>query len=254
MKIDPQILRIISDATLDGHKLKLAPEQLDRKVYQAVAKVIEAAGGRWDRYAKAHVFEHDPADTIESVLLTGEIMNRKQEFGQFDTPPDLADQVVDFAEIKPGMKVYEPSAGIGNLVAAIIEELGGGANIFGNEIDPNRHAICRERCFSAFGAGGLSMEDFLKIDPNPVFDRVVMNSPFARRADILHVTHATKFLRPGGRLVAIMSGGVSFRRDRATLAFRDLVQISGGTIEPLPDDSFKASGTSVNTVLVSFNG
>jgi len=82
------------------------------------------------------------------------------------------------------------------------------------------------------------------------FDRVIMNPPFADQADIAHVTHALTFLKEGGKLVAIMSAGVGFRTDRKATAFRTTIQKMGGTIEPLPADSFKASGTGVNTVLV----
>jgi hypothetical protein len=63
-----------------------------------------------------------------------------------------------------------------------------------------------------------------------------------------------RFLKPDGRLVAIMSAGVSFRQDKRTTAFRKLVEERGGMIEPLPEDSFKESGTSVNTVLVVVDG
>ncbi len=31
-----------------------------------------------------------------------------------------------------------------------------------------------------------------------------MNPPFSRQQDIRHVMHAAKFLKPGGRLVAVM--------------------------------------------------
>jgi len=82
------------------------------------------------------------------------------------------------------------------------------------------------------------------------FDVVLMNPPFAHEQDIAHVTHAIKFLRPGGRLVAICSSGVTFHGSKAGLAFRELVRLHSGHIEALPADTFKASGTCVNTVLL----
>lgn len=78
-----------------------------------------------------------------------------------------------------------------------------------------------------------------------------MNPPFdKKRSDIHHVVHALKFLKPGGRLVAIMPSGVAFRDDVLTRDFRGIVEQRGGSIENLPDASFKQSGTTVNTVLV----
>jgi 16S rRNA G1207 methylase RsmC len=94
--------------------------------------------------------------------------------------------------------------------------------------------------------------DFLSIGhdgnclgPKGLFDRIVMNPPFADRQDIRHVRHALGFLKPGGRLVAIMSAGVTFREDRLSREFQALVDERGGVIEELPRDPFKVSGTAV---------
>lgn len=43
----------------------------------------------------------------------------------------------------------------------------------------------------------------------------------------------------------------TYRQDKRAVAFRELVTAHGGTIEPLPEDAFKASGTSVRTVLIT---
>lgn len=244
------VLAALSSATLTDNRLILAG-QMDRAMYAKVMKVIEAAGGKWDRKAKAHLFDGNAADVIEPILLTGTYSRTKQDFGQFDTPPELAQVVVELADIKPGMKVLEPSCGIGNLVAAVIAEAGGGASVFGYEIDPKRHAECVTRHFSAFGAGSLGLGDFLAVKPEPVFDRVVMNPPFARQADIEHVEHALHFLRPGGRLVSIMSASVGFRLNQRSALFRLTVSRLGGTISPLPPGSFRSSGTDVNAVIVT---
>ena len=83
------------------------------------------------------------------------------------------------------------------------------------------------------------------------YDRVIMNPPFADKADIAHVRHALGFLRPGGVLVAVMANGVTFREDRATADFREVVSETGGQFAPLPEDAFKESGTGVLTVLVT---
>lgn len=78
-----------------------------------------------------------------------------------------------------------------------------------------------------------------------------MNPPFAGQDDVRHVMHAFGFLRRNGRLVAIMSAGILFRTNKLTTAFRDLVADRGGAIEPLPEGSFRSSGTSVNTCIVT---
>lgn len=67
------------------------------------------------------------------------------------------------------------------------------------------------------------------------------------------MTHALGFLRPGGRLVSVMSAGVKYRQDAKTRAFRELVEQHSGTIEDLPEDAFRESGTSVRTVVVTMD-
>ncbi len=58
-------------------------------------------------------------------------------------------------------------------------------------------------------------------------------------------------LKPGGRLVAIMSEGPFFRW--ADQGFRDWLDEVGGESEQLPPDAFKASGTGVNSRLVTIS-
>jgi predicted RNA methylase len=91
--------------------------------------------------------------------------------------------------------------------------------------------------------------DFLTTRPQPVYDRVVMNPPFARQADIAHVNRAWEALRPGGLLVAVMSAGITFRKTSAAIAFRAWLEDLGGELLPVPEGAFKESGTGVNTVI-----
>lgn len=246
--ISNDVLAALSGATMEGNTLKLEG-QLDRKLYAEVNKVLEAAGGKWNRSAKAHVFGEDAADVLDPIIMTGEYRRTKQDFGQFDTPPELADRAVELAEIKAGMKVYEPSCGIGEIVHAMRRkafELGS-MHIFANEIDEKRFKIAQGNFFQA---GGITNQDFFSIDPAPVFDRVVMNPPFAKQADIDHVRHAFGFVAPGGILVSIMSAGVRFRQDRKATAFRDFVEQQSGEFFDVEAGAFQSSGTMVKTCIV----
>ena len=75
-----------------------------------------------------------------------------------------------------------------------------------------------------------------------------------KQADIKHVQHALRFLKPDGLLTSVMSAGVSFRDNRLTQDFRDLIRARGGDIEALPEGAFKASGTMVNTIIATIPG
>jgi predicted RNA methylase len=214
-------------------------QQLDRERYTKVNKVLMAAGGKWNRSARAHLFTGDPTDLLEHIVLTGEYRNEQQDFGVFYTPASLAARAADALEIKPGKLVLEPSAGMGALARAASDR---GAQVVCVDFLPKHAAVLEKLGF------GFVLGDFLLCDPAdfPKFDGVLMNPPFAKQADAQHVLHALKFLKPGGRLVAIMSASVTFRDTPWYNKVRELA----ASIEPLPPGSFKDSGTSVNAVLV----
>lgn len=247
-----EVLADLDSSVCSGRTLRLIG-QLDRKRYQAVDKVISAAGGKWSRRDGCHLFPGEAREAIEQIVLTGGI-GPKQELGQFDSPPAVVERVLQLAQIKPGMRVLEPSAGLGALAIAAIRA-GGIVHTF--EIDPARNAKltlaiatlpdeAARACTDQFG-------DFLHLGVTwgPLFDRAIMNPPFAKQADIAHVMAASKCVAAGGRLVAVMSGGVTFRQDARTREFRNWLQFRNGSIEALPPDSFKASGTSVNACIVA---
>lgn len=246
MKLSPDVINVLDRCEFDGAAVFL-PGQLDRAHYVAVNKVIEAAGGKWSRQAHAHLFpDEGAAGVIERIILAGEVVSAKQALGYFPTPPAVAETLLGLAGITPGAKVLEPSAGDGALVAAIA--LAGGF-VDAIEIDEKRcGALITQGLASA-----VMQADFLTVTPWP-HDLVVMNPPFARQQDIGHVMHALNFLRPSGRLVSVMSAGVTFRQNFAAETFRKLVAGRGGSITELPADAFKASGTAVSTVIVVIPG
>lgn len=242
MNVSTDVLQVLDRAQTDGSRLVLTGT-LDRKLYLDTDKILKAAGGKWDRKERAHLFDGDAADAIEQIILTGQVTSAKQQFGYFPTPTPIVQQLIEHAAIEPGMRVLEPSAGRGAIALAAVRA---GAVVDCVEIQPehaNALAAERERNITVL------VEDFLTTDPRPVYDRVVMNPPFARQADIAHVKHAWQALKPGGRLVAVMSAGITFRQTSAAVAFRSRLEALGGTLHPLPEGAFKESGTGVNTVI-----
>lgn len=251
MKIDDDVLAVLADMKCDGNKAVIAT-QLDRKAYAKVNLVLEACGGIWNRKAKAHVFVGEARDHIETVLNAGEITTAA-EMGFFATPDPLAKRLVELAGLKGGEVVLEPSAGEG----AIVDWLqAAGANVVAVEMDGGRQAkltvrrqmihdwTCAVRVIDA-----IDFMDFTWLDP---FDAVVMNPPFGKvgKGDhIDHLYHAFNLLKPGGVLVAVMPASVEFRTNARYVQLRAFVR-KFGTMERLPDDSFKASGTSVRTCVL----
>lgn len=243
MQVSEQNIEILDNGLCDGNHFTLQG-QLDRKDYTSINKVLIAAGGKWNRGAKAHVFGCLAEDAISDIILTGKVVDAKREFDFFETPDELADQIIDFADISSNHLVLEPSAGHGQIAkrAAAISSKVDVIEIQRSACDTLADALIYRNVFN---------HDFLLMDIEVEYDRIVMNPPFGKQADIKHVVKATTLLKPGGRLVAIMSAGVEFRQNKLTTKFRAAVESYGGEFHQLPSGSFKASGTAVNTVILT---
>ena len=72
-------------------------------------------------------------------------------------------------------------------------------------------------------------------------DCVLMNPPFSKGQDVAHILHALKFLKPGGRLVALCAAGPRQQAELRPLAT---------TWEELPGDTFASQGTNVRAALM----
>lgn len=246
MRVSDDVLEVLSRAELDGQALRLIG-QLDRTMYTKVNKVIEAAGGKWNRSAKAHIFDRPASDRVDEIILTGEVEVPKDEFNYFPSPPDVVARLIELADIEPGMTVLEPSAGSGAIAGACADA---GAVVDCCELmRENYMALCEN-----LKLRHVKPIDFLTLEPEPHYDRVVMNPPFAKQQDIKHVLHALKFIKPCGLLVSVMASSVTFRDNKLTQDFRDLIRARGGDIEALPEGAFKQSGTMVRTVIVTIPG
>lgn len=250
MKVDNAVLNVLSASRCDGNSLFLSG-QLDRNLYTKTNKVLEAAGGKWNRKAKAHIFDGSASDRVEQIILTGDVLVPKDDFEFFPTPSEVVRHVINFADIRDGMMVLEPSAGKG-AIAKAAHDAAADVTVDMYELMPANNAELHALNLRLSAVG--EPVDFLTVQPNPVYDRVVMNPPFGRQADIKHVTHALKFLKPGGLLVSVMSYSVTFRENKLTSDFRELVNSRRGHIEQLPDGSFKKSGTMVSTVIAVIPG
>lgn len=245
MKIQNDILGILSSAKVESNNLFLVGD-LERKQYLAVNKVLESCGGKWNKKLKCHVFDTDAESRIEEILLTGEVEVPKDEFDYFPSPKSVVDRLVEFADVKSGMTLLEPSAGTGNIAIAFKDC----AIMTGVEFNKNNYEKLKE--LNIFD--DLVYGDFLLYTSDEKFDRIVMNPPFSKQADIKHINHAMTMLKPDGILVSVMSSSVIFRTNKLTTEFRNLVKTNGGFFEDLPENSFKSSGTSVNTVIVVIPG
>ena len=164
----------------------------------------------------------------------------------FPTPVDLARQVIELADIRPGMRILEPSAGTGRLIQAIAvhTDWKGTEPIEAIEMSFTLATALQAQYKTDYVR--VTSGNFLDITPEQIgtFDRIVANPPFTHGADIEHIEHMRKFLRPGGRLVSICAAG-----PKQTDAYRD---VADEWID-LPAGSFASEGTNVSTAIVVFD-
>lgn len=234
MKIDNSVVEVLKTSEFDGSLLRL-PGQLERKLYERVAKVLKSIGGKWSSAKKAFVFKEDVGNLITSIADSGEYIPERQALQSFPTPESLAREIVEIADIRQGESTLEPSAGQGNIAQFM-------PSPDCIELDPKNRAILEEQGFRVVG------EDFLKFTSSASYDVIVMNPPFCKRQDALHILKAISMANR--KVVAIASQAVMWRTDGPYKMLRDAVAHYGGYIRKLPDKSFKEAGTMVNTALV----
>lgn len=164
----------------------------------------------------------------------------------FPTPAAVTEEMLAAADIRPGMAVLEPSAGMGHIADRIREK---GVEPVVAELEPQKRGLLEAKGYEVVG------KDFMEIVPEEGgYDRIVMNPPFSKRQDTEHVRRAYDLLKPGGRLVAIVSEGSFFGKDRKAAEFREWLEEVGGTSEKLAEGSFNDPAlpvtTGVNTRMV----
>ncbi|TFH49579.1 MAG: hypothetical protein E4H01_03970, partial [Lysobacterales bacterium] len=118
----------------------------------------------------------------------------------FATPEPLGLKMMEWANLEPGQKVLEPSAGHGAIARWAPTTVNATA------IEPSSELSSR---LAMIFDGEVKRENFEDLHIVNKYDAVVMNPPFgtAGRTAIDHLDKATKHLKDGGRVIAIIPMG-----------------------------------------------
>ncbi|NLR58844.1 hypothetical protein HGH93_12075 [Chitinophaga polysaccharea] len=174
--------------------------------------------------------------------------------GFFPTPRPLIERMMDIAELHPDYTILDPSAGKGDILDAIRQRLQAQKHfLYAAEINKALCDILRSKGYFVWE------DDFLKLSPGkPPFNRILMNPPFEKGQDADHVMHALKFLAPGGRLVAVVSEGLLFRKNKKEQAFRQLLRSKNAYVsEPIEEafrNAFHSTGVRVRLIAINEDG
>lgn len=244
VKIEPDVREVLERSRVEGSRLFLPAEQMERRLYTRVAKVLEALGGRWNRREGCHLFDRDVSSALGQGLDAGRVTSRKQDLGFFQTPAALVRRIVEMADIQAGQRVLEPSAGHG-AIAEAVRSLHPDALLDCVELDPENATVLREKAFVVHEG------DFLQTGGQ--WDRITANPPFSRGQDVQHIEHMFRCLAPGGVVVSVASAGIRYRSDRATEALRLLLDTTDSEVIDLPDGTFREAGTGVRTCIVKIH-
>ncbi len=187
-----------------------------------------------NRYIQQHPTEFNPhadltgaqaaVSTLEAIknrMPTQSVRaGEKISHQQFSTPPDYAYAASWVANMGPGERVLEPSAGTGSLA---VHALNAGADqVSVNELSEQRRGLLQHPALGFDHIFGENADHLNAILPQHVRPTtVLMNPPFSQTAGRLgdrmdtmvaanHIEQALQRLEPGGRLVAIVGRGMKF--------------------------------------------
>lgn len=244
LKFDNDVLAEIKNLQFneDGTQAKIT-NTLDRNMYVKLNKALEAMGGKWNRNAKAHIFEEDPRDQVEGLLEKGSIEIDRDGF--FPTPDAVIDRMFTLMPTNKKGLILEPSAGNGAIIRRLLEDGVEYDSIVAVEINEKRaKEIETKTNVKTF------CTDFMQWLKPWEFDQIYMNPPFENGQDVIHIMNAYAYLTEHGQLISVISPHSLFAEDSRSKRFRNFLEGKNVYIENLPEGSFKSSGTMISTKLI----
>lgn len=156
----------------------------------------------------------------------------------FPTPRNVVEEMINLADIRPEMKVLEPSAGMGH-IADVLKDYGVNPDVI--EISVNRRELLDLKGYNTVGT------DFLEFNTDDHYDRIIMNPPFSDRRDAEHIYHAYDLLNDDGVLVAIAGEGVFNGSDAKAKQFQEWLKQTNAEVINLDAGTFNDPSLPVTT-------
>jgi hypothetical protein len=253
MKLTNDQIEILREGKIEENRFYLQ-WQLDRRQYTDINKVLLTIWLKWNWWKKAHIVEwmseEELKDTIDDICETWEVETLQETIKKFQfypTPKEVAEYLVELADLKEDDIVLEPSAWLWNIADVIKEKyVDEKWEIYNSlivcELDEAKCEVLQKKYVT-------HNWDFLNYKPEYKFNKIIANPPFSKSQDVKHILHMYELLAEWGRIVSIASSSIQWREWKL---YDELRSLSPEFIE-LPEWSFKESWTMVNTVIVVIN-
>lgn len=185
--------RALKDAFIQGFE--------ESDAYRAGMEGEGKGGKERDRLANEAISEYDRAKAYYFGQQKKTSKTKAQEGADyFATPEPVGLKMVEWADIRPGERVLEPSAGHGAIARWMPE------NAERTAIEPSSTLLPR---LAMVFDGKIQDTTFEALNVVNKFDAIVMNPPFGSggKTAIEHVAKAATHLREKGRIVALIPTG-----------------------------------------------
>ena len=168
-------------------------------------------------------------------------------FNLFQTPAETADSIVaaivDHYGSIDGLRILEPSAGLGRIYHAI-RRVSSSAFVVLVEQSAD---CCSElyRLIEADPNAQLIQADFLTVDAERIggaVDAAAMNPPFKLGRDVKHCLHASELVKPAGLVSSLCFNGSKQNKKLKPVC---------DSWEVLPADTFKSEGTKASVAMLT---
>ena len=242
---------ILKQCIVENNIVKLPNVLLDRKLYLEVANSLNLIGGKW-KGGKicGFIFSNDPTELLKKIQ-DGNKINLKKEFQFFETPEELANNIVQLAELNNNCSILEPSAGQGAIIKAIQQVVNIPIDCF-ELMDINRHVLEKINNVRIIGSDFLQFADSVIKNKNrfTLYDRIVANPPFCKNQDIDHIYGMYNCLKEKGVLVSISSKHWQLSNNKKETKFKNWLSDVNADIFEVDGGTFKKSGTMISSLII----
>lgn len=248
LKVSPEVMEALQTMKVvyeDGYWGVIIQAATNLDIWADICKHLKAIGGAYNGDEDVFVFTKNPIIRLNLLLRAGETVIVSTGFVQTPYPVGLT--MCEHARLQTGMTLLEPSAGYGALLRAIDDYCREAGIVL--QYDAIERDTLKRSVLDLAGWNVLEKFDFLLCTPDRYYDRIIMHPPF--EDETAHILQAMRWLKPGGRLVSLMSTHPFHRNYPIDTTFRSWFGHVKGQIVPLPDKVLHSeNGLDMNACIV----